>query len=300
MEQGTTDPKIIKIKDIMRLFFKYDIDALPVLDKKNKFKGIINKNLIIQDATDSEFIGKLFSRVADKYLTYPDEEKFLFLVSNLSEDVEFPVIDEKGKFLFLWDKRKLLNSYYSISDKEKEADKTDELLYKAVLNNIPSNIILTGIDNNIFFANKSFIKDFDFELNILLGRNLNKFFPNINIILAKQNFFPKIHSITYRHIKWHYIIIKCKASFIYIFSKAEESLIKHGKDNIEIEPKRKKKEKQKGSQKDKSLPNLIRDKETDMIKKVLQENDWNITKAAGILNIPRQTLQYKIIKYKIG
>ncbi len=53
MNQGTIDPKIIKIKDIMRLFFKYDIDALPVLDKKNKFKGLIDKNLIIQDATYS-------------------------------------------------------------------------------------------------------------------------------------------------------------------------------------------------------------------------------------------------------
>ena len=209
---------IIRMKDIMRLFFKYDIDALPLLDKKDKFKGFINKDIIIQDATDSEYIDRPFSKFISKYLSYPDEEKFLFFVSNLVEDFKFPVIDTKGELLFLWDKKKLLNSYYNISKKENSPEKSDEQPYKEVLNILPFHILMTDHEGSIFFINKRFIKDFDFEDNILMGQKLNKIFPNINMINVRQNLFPKIFNITYRHLKWYYIILKSRAAFIYIFS----------------------------------------------------------------------------------
>ncbi len=306
--EASTGTITIKMKDIIRLFFKYDIDALPLLDKKDKFKGFINKDIIIQDATDSEYIDKPFSKFIGKYLSYPDEEKFLFFVSSLVEDFKFPVIDIKGELLFLWDKKKLLNSYYNISKKENAHEQSDEqpYPYKEVLNILPFNILMTDPEGEIFFINKRFLKDFDFEDNILPGQKLNKIFPNINMILAKQNFFPKIFNITYRHLKWYYIILKSRTTYIYIFSKAEEQFKMNEEsqsgsvDSTEIKSNKKVKAKQESPKKPASLPKIIENKETGIIKKILQENNWNITKAARILNIPRQTLQYKISKYKIS
>ncbi len=39
--------------------------------------------------------------------------------------------------------------------------------------------------------------------------------------------------------------------------------------------------------------------EIDLIIKALEETEYNISQAAEILNIPRQTLQYKISKYNL-
>ena len=164
---------------------------------------------------------------------------------------------------------------------------------------------MTDPEGEIFFINKRFLKDFDFEDNILPGQKLNKIFPNINMILAKQNFFPKIFNITYRHLKWYYIILKSRTTYIYIFSKAEEQFKMNEEsqsgsvESTEIKSNKKVKAKQESPKKPASLPKIIENKETDIIKKILQENNWNITKAARILNIPRQTLQYKISKYRI-
>ncbi len=49
----------------------------------------------------------------------------------------------------------------------------------------------------------------------------------------------------------------------------------------------------------KSLKNNIRQLERNLIEKAMQKSGGNITRAAQLLEVPRQTLQYKIGKYRI-
>lgn len=294
--------KIIKMKEIMRLFFKYEVDVIPVIDNKNKFKGFLDKNLIIQDATDSGFIEKSFFKIIGKYLIYPQEEKFLLLVSKLNDDTGLPVIDKKGNFLFLWFKKDLLNHYYTYP-KEKLKKSEEENIYREILKSLPFNILLTDSAYKIIFINNNFLKEFDFEENILLNHRISKFFPNINKIFTDSNLFPKIHKMQYRHVDWFYVILNYNSTYIYIFSLKEEKFKKHDKEKLfsidKLDIKTMSKNKQVDADDSQSLPQVIENQETEIIKKTLQENDWNVTKAATILNIPRQTLQYKISKYKI-
>ena len=48
------------------------------------------------------------------------------------------------------------------------------------------------------------------------------------------------------------------------------------------------------------LTDIMKTEEKELIESALQRNNWNITMAAKELKIPRQTLQYKINKYKIS
>ncbi|QZY57277.1 sigma-54 interaction domain-containing protein [Crassaminicella profunda] len=50
----------------------------------------------------------------------------------------------------------------------------------------------------------------------------------------------------------------------------------------------------------KPLNDVIAVVEKEMIKKALEKAGWNVSKAARLLKLPRQTLQYKIIKYQIN
>ncbi|NLX62069.1 MAG: sigma 54-interacting transcriptional regulator [Tissierellia bacterium] len=70
-------------------------------------------------------------------------------------------------------------------------------------------------------------------------------------------------------------------------------------DMIELEHLPLKFRKVKGHKGNKSLKDILEDMEKDLILEALHETGYNITKAAEILNIPRQTLQYKISKYSI-
>jgi len=48
-----------------------------------------------------------------------------------------------------------------------------------------------------------------------------------------------------------------------------------------------------------SLKNILENMERNLIQDALERTDYNISQAAEILNIPRQTLQYKISKYNL-
>ena len=53
------------------------------------------------------------------------------------------------------------------------------------------------------------------------------------------------------------------------------------------------------SQSDKSLKDTLEETEKNIILETLKKTNWNVTHTAEILNIPRQTLQYKIGKYEL-
>ena len=48
-----------------------------------------------------------------------------------------------------------------------------------------------------------------------------------------------------------------------------------------------------------SLKNTLEETERNLIREALEKTDYNISHAASLLNIPRQTLQYKISKYNL-
>jgi len=50
--------KAVRMSEIMRLFYKYGVDAIPVLDKKGKLQGLLDKKLVLHDADDAQSIDK--------------------------------------------------------------------------------------------------------------------------------------------------------------------------------------------------------------------------------------------------
>lgn len=53
------------------------------------------------------------------------------------------------------------------------------------------------------------------------------------------------------------------------------------------------------SQSNKSLKDILEETEKNIILETLKKTNWNVTHTAEMLSIPRQTLQYKIGKYKL-
>ncbi len=305
MEHTKKTKKGAKIKDIIRLFFKYDINAIPVVDNRNLFKGLIFKQEIIDNAGEISFIEKPFSTISNKFIFFPKETEFLQFISKLNDSLEFPVINLKGELLYLWRKKDLLDLYYSITKNVIKEPSTQNIIdFEAIINVLPLNIIIVNSKNKIIFASKSFLETLDFKKEILINQLVHKIFPKINIIRTKDSLYPNIHKIKYQHQEWYYLIFNLsttasmKGCYIYVFTQNKNmfnagisEIIKGDKVNIKKENNAKKEQP--------PLTELIKSQEKELIKKVLEENAWNISQAARILKIPRQTLQYKISKYKI-
>lgn len=290
-----TAPRAIKIKDIMRLFFKYDIDQLPVIDRGKRLKGLVDKKLIIQDATDPVFIERPFARLSAKFIFYPEEEFFLQIVSNLPDELRFPVIDGRGNLQHLWLKKDLLNSYYHIDETSRSASPAKEPDYREVIEILPFNILITDARNRIVRANKSFLTELDFEQDILFQQSITRFFPRIVLPGQKHSCFPSIHTIKYRHMDWHYALFSVNGHCLYLFSQ-NYAVLGLGKEQPPLPPDNQDAPKSAS----RSLNETMEGRESQMIKKALEESDWNISQAAQTLKIPRQTLQYKISKYRIS
>ncbi len=295
--------KNIKIKDIMRLFFKYDIDFLPVIDGRNKLRGFIFKNSLINDATETDFINKTFSSLTSKYILLPDESEFLSLIKNLEDTLEFPVLNLKGEVLELWKKKDLVNVFYNIPSSSKKEENNDNLkkinekIVKYIFNNLPINILMIDGNNKIIYANQKLLEEMDFREEIILNQKITKIFPSLNIIKTKNNLYPVYHNISYQHRKWSYTIIDIskilEGVYCYIFEIKKDA-------DISLKRKAVEKDVEKKNIKNKKLPDIIKESERDIIINALKEHNWNISATARYLKIPRQTLQYKINKYKIG
>lgn len=298
-----SEVKIIKVKDIMRLFLKYDVDYIPIIDNAKKLKGLIDKNLIIQKAVDGPSIDKPFFKNINNYMFYPDEDEFLRIVGNLKDTINFPVVSTKGLLLFLWFKKDLLNIYYNIYSKSKTDAEKNEVDFKEILDILPFNLLIINSKAEITYANEKFLNQFDFDKDILLNQPIIKFFPKIQTVKSKEMLYPKTQVIYYRHVKWFYTVFNLNQYFIYLFSIRIETFQDESMENfvpvdkIDVNLKDFKKEEKIIT---KSLPDILDSEEYKIIKDALELNEWNITKTAKTLNVPRQTLQYKISKYKIS
>jgi len=211
--------KAVRMSEIMRLFYKYGVDAIPVLDKKGKLQGLLDKKLVLHDADDAQSIDKPFYKSVDKYLLSPGEAEFLSLVSGLPDESRFPVIDRKGQFLLLWDKKKMLTGYYSRKDSP-AADPDN--FFREILNKLPFSFLVTDIRHRIIFASEHFLREFEFDADILLEQDLFRLFPAVSRIQLKDHFYPRQHTISYRHKDWYYTVLRVSAGQVYLFARDKE------------------------------------------------------------------------------
>ncbi len=289
-----------KFKDIIRIFFQYDIEALPVIDNRNKLRGLIFKNDIIDNAGEISFIDKNFtSASADKFINLPDESEFLLFISKIDDHTEFPVINLSGEVIHLWKKKDILNIYYSISkEKQKMGIDKDFIDFEKIINILPLNILIVNNKNIIEYVSDYFLETLDFKREILVNQPINKIFPTISIIRIKDTFYPRSHKLKYQHRDWYYFIFNTDRTgsnkIVYLFTE-NKNMFESDIANVTIEEQIKPTQIKKG----KPLAEIIENQEKELIKKTLKENDWNISESARLLKIPRQTLQYKISKYKI-
>ena len=287
MKQVEKKRKKKKIKEIIRLFFKYEVDILPVIDNKGRIKGLLYRNRIIEKAISPDFIDKNVGLIL-KELKRPEQQEFLNFISQIPDEKIFPVINLKGEQVGEWNKKQLINAYYEVLTPSE--DKQNIVDIKSILNAFPfPALIIEEKKLVIKFVNCKLLFDMEIKEEIILGRRIDKFFPDILVPEEKMK-YPVVSVMKYNHKDWNYTITKFNMEnrnyYLYTFYR-NNKLEEKKEERTELM----------------SFDELLKKQEKEerqLIKQTLEKYNWNITQAAKALNIPRQTLQYKITKYGIS
>lgn len=126
------------------------------------------------------------------------------------------------------------------------------------------------------------------KYNKLLGKNVNKIDSEVMDLLINYSWPGNVRELE------HLI------EGIMTIYDTDTIKLQHIKNQGDSSPmSRNQKNQGDGSSVSKSLKETIEETEKALIHKALLSTDWNITKTADQLDIPRQTLQYKIKKYKL-
>ncbi|HAW49963.1 TPA: hypothetical protein DCX16_03315, partial [bacterium] len=93
--------------DLIRLFLKYPINAIPVVDEKKAIVGFISKQDIIASSQTTEDMNIPVEKIVDTHLNLFSSDNLQvlnLLIKNYNRIKKLPVIDKLGNIVGMWEK----------------------------------------------------------------------------------------------------------------------------------------------------------------------------------------------------
>jgi transcriptional regulator with PAS, ATPase and Fis domain len=266
----------LKLKDLLKYICGYGLNIIPIVDKNKRLVGVITKeNLIATSSTIINLEKPLKEFIANNIVKINLPKDFQILL-NLSKDYqkikEIPVIDEEGNLIDYWNVKEILLSI----DQEVIFSAVS---WKKIFNELPLITIITDKRGRIILGNR-FAKEHIFKNKEWKNNFLSEIIPQLDKISERK----KLKKLSIEGEKY---------SCFYNLVREEERIL--GKIFILI--KDRERENLEEEDLNKSIPCLkeaVLKTEKNVIQKALKKTKGNITATANLLNIPRQTLQYKM------
>ncbi|MEW6679720.1 MAG: CBS domain-containing protein [bacterium] len=144
----------IKTKmELIRLFLKYPISSIPIVDEKRKILGFLSKQDIIASSGMKDDINLPIANVIEYYLNPIDKEKdihFLnLLLKNFNKIKKLPIMDSSGNIVDMWERFELIAGWEGEENKEKKG------LYSKLFDHLPVGVVITSELGKILYLNPS-------------------------------------------------------------------------------------------------------------------------------------------------
>ncbi|MEW6104049.1 MAG: CBS domain-containing protein [bacterium] len=137
----------------MRLFLKYPISSLPIVDEKRKILGFLSKQDIIASSGMKDDINLPIADVIEHYLNPVDKEKdihFLNLIlKNFNKIKKIPIMDSSGNIVNMWERFELIAGWEGEENRERRD------FYSKLFDNLPVGVVITSEKGKILYLNPS-------------------------------------------------------------------------------------------------------------------------------------------------
>ncbi|MCK4777837.1 MAG: hypothetical protein KAS39_05610 [Actinomycetia bacterium] len=303
--------KLNEYRDILKIFYMTSTRALLVIQSE-RLVGLVLKEDVIRFSSNIELVKKHISIIISFLIKGPSDSR---LSTILSENEELPAIDVKGNYLGM-----IGTAQY----REPDIELPSQDILSRMIDLFPDPMLLVNLEGEIKYFNSSFkvfagndIRGLSIDYKLLkhlikndslvleidsVERIFYKFGfdeSNLIVLLGRERSPASVKKAKTEKIKRNVAERKLK--------KLEDDLKKRMAD-IKNREKELKKQltgsaiiNQSGTRelKKKDLASYLDAIEKVRIEETFNELGGNVSKAADRLGIPRQTLQYKLSKYKI-
>ncbi|GEM_PF-6775271 len=283
----------LTLSDIIRLFYIYTVPGLPVVDHHSRVVGIILKSHAIQFSVDATVLTRLLSDCIHDILERRRLAHVMMLYPENMRDTSVPIITLYG------------NVWKELSLNELARIETGYITENALiaLDGYPHPVIMADINGHVTLVNRSAMDELQLSQLYPMGAVITELVPGI-IGRVTPETHGKLQELDYKRIKIKYTPFLVDGPHtLYIFhsvgahmneatfTKKTRSSKKrtHFKVRIDFD-----------LEDTHSLATALNTAEKNIIGEVLEAHEYNISAAARALNVPRQTLQYKISKYALG
>ncbi len=313
---------IVDVSDLVRIFFKYPISYIPIVDENavgdTYLVGFLSRKKVLHYSSDKERLNKKFERIPDILISreiYPEH------IWEFFEKSPIPVYNIFAKFIDMWQKNEinynLKHFIYTLQNNiVRDEDKTKEnhidyekiKLLEMILTSLPFPIFALDPNGNGIFYNEHFLKDIvdkgPFKKTLALAEAYFK--EIVRKIIAEsilQNLNTELMVWDWEEYKKKVYItnlIENNQVYAYLFTFLPMVEKKPSKNDIEknhdyeTKPSNLMELIEEELNKNKNYDEIIDNIESQIIKDYLIKFNYNITNTASALKIKRTTLQNKI------
>lgn len=140
----------IKTKaELIRLFLKYPISSIIIVDEKERVIGFISRQDIIASSGRQADISISIEEVIKHHLNPVNEEdisSLKFLLRNFARIKRIPIMDRRGNIVDMWER------FHVITAWEGEVERADS--YSKIFDHFPAGVVITSAEHKIVYLNQ--------------------------------------------------------------------------------------------------------------------------------------------------
>lgn len=296
-DKTAADERILAPEELVRLFYRYPINGFPVLDDEYRFSGVVQKRYIVNSLPEFRANRMDTRRIIEKHVYCPAEGDIVRLIFGDRKIQPFPVLHRHGRYLGEWS----LSKFFQVFD---TGTLSGLIEYEQVFSGMPYPILIIDERGLVLAGTTVFAEQF---FPVTDGQGERK---KLKSLARKSGWDCEDRPDGIRlqdgpgHA-FHADLVPIeqkngKRLLLAVFGPSaslggEAAGPQAGQERTDRD----------GALTQAHLPHevtlvaAVENLEMAMIRNTLDECGFNVSWAAARLDIPRQTLQYKMVKYGI-
>ena len=185
MEEETSvdEGSVFTVGGLIRLFYRYAINGIPVVDEMGRLKGLITKSNLVKASSFTSNLKLSIKQIISDQLTHIDKERspeeVLGLVMGGKEINELPVIDRAGKLVAFWNPKEVVRA---ASSRDRMNPGSLDLVLKA----LTKGVIVMDTGGIITYVNEFFEQLTGVSESEAVGGELEAVIPQTQLLQAVE------------------------------------------------------------------------------------------------------------------
>jgi DNA-binding protein Fis len=297
--QGASE-KILSPEELMRLFYKYPVNGFPLLDDDFRFSGILLKRYVANSMPEFRSNRMDARRIIEKHVFCPAEGEIVRLIFGDKKIQPFPVLHRQGRFIGVWKLSEFFRSFDA-------GDFSGMLEYELLFTSLPFPVVILDEKSRLLASSHAF------NQNILpaleedfAGKKLRSLAEKSGLRYNESQGYLVLDDEIGRPQQARLVPVEQKNGRQIVLAVFTPGALQQSAPNTtpNMQSENDRLPHKFAGEEVQNIPystlvDAVEKLERSMIKNALKDCLNNISQTASMLDIPRQTLQYKIAKYGI-